>query len=56
MKLIDEAVQDARLIQESAARIAQERLVDALSPKLKQIIESRLLSEESLEFDETYPS
>ena len=52
MKLIDEAVQDARLIQESAARIAQERLVDALSPKLKQIIESRLLSEESLEFED----
>ena len=52
MKIIDEAVQDARQIQEAATKIAQDRLVDALRPRLKKIIESKLLAEEGINIDE----
>ena len=48
MTIIDEAIKDAQLLQEAATKLAEKRLVNALSPKIKQMVEARLFEEEEL--------
>ena len=52
MTIIDEAIKDAQLLQEAATKLAEKRLVNALSPKIKQMVEARLFEEEELDFDQ----
>jgi hypothetical protein len=54
MKILEEAVEDARQIQDAATRIAQERLVEALNPRLKQMIEARLMNEQDIDIEEMF--
>jgi hypothetical protein len=52
MTIIDEAIKDAQLLQEAATKLAEKRLISALSPRIKQMVESRLFEEEELDFDQ----
>ena len=52
MTIIDEAVRDAALLQEAATKLAEKRLVNALSPRIKRLVEARLLNEEEIDFED----
>lgn len=56
MSILDDAVKDAVLLQEAATKLAQERIVSALAPKIKQMVESKLLNEEELELSDILAS
>ena len=47
MSILNDAINDAALLQEAATKIAQEKIVKALTPRIKKIIEAKLLNEKN---------
>jgi len=51
--LYDEAISDARALREMAEANARNKIIEAISPRIRQIIESQMLTEQDEEGDES---
>ena len=49
--LYDEAIADAKKLKQMAEEDAKNRIIDAITPRIRQLIESRILGEDALELD-----
>lgn len=49
--IIQEALKDVNALVDSAEHIAQRKIMNVLSPKIRRVVESRLLNEEELDLD-----